>query len=936
MEINKLSFVLFLFLIFSLLINIGYAEEINIAKDCLVKASEYMQGFGGGCFPEKAVDGNKSSCWRALYPCWIELDLGEVKDFNKIKIYLPWTYGRYYQYYIEVSSDGTEWKEVVDERKNTLSSSKKGKIHNTPQIRARFIRLTIIYNSDNMTGDVGEIEVYGEGKAMGNKLNLLKNTGFEEDTNQDGIPDRWSVEGRKELIKLDKRTFHKGEHSLKIVASDTPTGVYQFIPYDGKTMLYKLSFWVKTDLVDTTKAHIKVDYYSGNDKWLGCIYTPHLKIAHLRCFLSVCGKNEWKKYVAYFGRKTPPKKTEKIKISIAVNLWETPNAKGTAWFDDISVKAVEPDPKWKVGYPPIRWKDAKKISYSREVKDSGYLVSPTNPIKYILPNMTPEKGGDDLKITSFSFLSDYEPITFCVHALKKLEDVKLAVSDLILSGSKDTTIPSKNIDVRKVCYLYRKVYFYSHEYILSPTYLEEFDNVSIEKDRTQQFWLTVKVPKDAVPGKYKGNILVQPANAPAKKLSVEFEVFPINLLEPKGVYFGMYAYIPKKRGELKVHYQDMKEHGMTSVCHCWPFGAEVKRGKDRKLKIIWDYNKGLALVLDTYRDVGFSEPIVWYSPQPVTIAEKLGGKLGTEEFAKIYKEIHSLIAEEGKKRNWPEIYFFPADEGYPYPFTEERIRVTQVCNKILKEMGLKTAGHALNHPIPNAINFAKENYFLLDMPLLTFCHPPVCVTEEFPALNSSWKEFIKKAKKDGKKILFYNIDNTGINPEAMRFGYGVALWAKGAKGMFDWHYQYPEGNYYNEWLLSPRGECFLFYYPPDKTHKGGPAIAWEAVREGVEDYKLLYTLDKLIEQAEKSTDIKKKGIAQKAKKEVESILAKIDFSKLNPVSKHALPGKWEREEYGKDDIKVVKGNCKITNGFALEDYDKIRLLICKYIMSLQN
>ena len=50
---------------------------------------------------------------------------------------------------------------------------------------------------------------------------------------------------------------------------------------------------------------------------------------------------------------------------------------------------------------------------------------------------------------------------------------------------------------------------------------------------------------------------------------------------------------------------------------------------------------------------------------------------------------------------------------------------------------------------------------------------------------------------------------------------------------------------------------------------------------------------------------------------------------------HALPGTWEEERYGEDDVKEVRGDYKITNGLTLDDYDRLRSLLCHYIAQLQ-
>ena len=141
---------------------IGYAEETNLAWNCMVSCSK-------GTYPEYAVDGDKNikgGHWEAeldSVPCWLEVDLGEIKDIDKIHLYMYWRGAdRSYQYYIEVSSDRTKWKEVVNERKNTLPSTAEGRVYTFTPTKARFVRLTVTNNTANQAAHVREIEVYGK------------------------------------------------------------------------------------------------------------------------------------------------------------------------------------------------------------------------------------------------------------------------------------------------------------------------------------------------------------------------------------------------------------------------------------------------------------------------------------------------------------------------------------------------------------------------------------------------------------------------------------------------------------------------------------------------------------------------------------------------------------------------------------------------------
>ena len=153
------------FLLFAaagLLVGIGYAEEINLARDAMVNCSNV----NNSRYPEFSVDGKQDGeYWEGGFksaPGWLEVDLGEPRDIDKIHLYMWWGDDRYYQYYIEVSTDRRQWKEVVNERKNTLPDNAEGRIYDFPSTKARFVRITVTCNTANSAAHVREIEVYGK------------------------------------------------------------------------------------------------------------------------------------------------------------------------------------------------------------------------------------------------------------------------------------------------------------------------------------------------------------------------------------------------------------------------------------------------------------------------------------------------------------------------------------------------------------------------------------------------------------------------------------------------------------------------------------------------------------------------------------------------------------------------------------------------------
>ncbi len=80
---------------------------------------------------------------------WIMVDLEKEETISKFLVHCFWDNYRYYQYTIEVSSDGKSWKQVVDYSKNKELSSIDGYTHDIEKQNARYLRLNVLHNSAN-------------------------------------------------------------------------------------------------------------------------------------------------------------------------------------------------------------------------------------------------------------------------------------------------------------------------------------------------------------------------------------------------------------------------------------------------------------------------------------------------------------------------------------------------------------------------------------------------------------------------------------------------------------------------------------------------------------------------------------------------------------------------------------------------------------------
>ena len=131
------------------------------ANLCSGKSVE-VSSFEEGNLPEYAVDGNSATRWTAVnssYPQSITVDLEQTYRLGDLTLDWDGREGaRYYRYYVEVSTDGEHFTEVIDRRKNIVSGSITESLN---QVEGRYIRITATGCNQAGYATLYEIEVDG-------------------------------------------------------------------------------------------------------------------------------------------------------------------------------------------------------------------------------------------------------------------------------------------------------------------------------------------------------------------------------------------------------------------------------------------------------------------------------------------------------------------------------------------------------------------------------------------------------------------------------------------------------------------------------------------------------------------------------------------------------------------------------------------------------
>lgn len=746
--------------------------------------------------------------------------------------------------------------------------------------------------------------------------NLVTNPGFEADADDDGIPDGWTFSwartksgdtddmGRQEPDwARDGDIAHNGEYSARIgVERAIDDGLWQ---QDGISLpegvsIFRLGAWLKVEGADGGGAHVAVVYRSEDGTWLGADYDA----------IMVDEDTDWRHFVSLF---QPPEGTAQLRL----RLWSNFNRRGpiTAWYDDISIEPTDLEEM-----PPLTHIDPTPMpELSDEDRARGYVPFAANYLDVVMPAIVPTDDQLDPTLRISAAPGESEPISFAVRAL----DEQQAMSASIDAFSGDAgVLPEGAVHEGVVRNLVRKIHPRTDDMLSLPAFIEDMHPVDVPASASRWFWFTVHVPEDATPGAYRATISVSSSGGDAQ-IPVELEVLPIELIRPEGVAWGMYDYMHVTYSDapdaIEEKFRDQRAHGMTSVGLCGSHGVETEM-VDGEVVMHWTGETNLERAMSAYLAAGFPEPIQWLIAGDIFRFAQQSGEVGSEEYAAAYRGVIQAVLEKAREEGWPEIIFQPVDEAFEHRPHFERMMVEM---EILKDMGLPVEADGMNgHP-----EGLEEALPYIDY--LNFHDGPFLRRGVYDA--AAWEQFRARMDVLGKTIWFYNVEIASHRPENARFSQGFHLWNTGAKGAYTWSYRSVLDDPY-----APNPErkfIFMHRFPPMADETGGPSIGFEALREGIDDYRYLYTWDRLCEQALLDGTDEQKEIVSTSHAWIADQLAQIDYSQWMGWP---TQGEWTAGTVLTDDgVEAKAGHLKVPGVWEFEQYDEIRRRLAGWIEQLQ-
>ncbi len=504
----------------------------------------------------------------------------------------------------------------------------------------------------------------------------------------------------------------------------------------------------------------------------------------------------------------------------------------------------------------------------------------SNPLDKIFQDSPIPKKVNTKGVFIEALRNEYEPAQVCITSTGYQGPVRIKVNPLVhLSGKYKIS----NINARFVGYIptpplvdgsNRFPFFDSPAAYPDPLIWDE--EVTLKPHQTQPVWITVKVPKDALPGEYKGNIEVITKTGNVV-LPLNLTVYPVTLPETSNFSMGswggdtklaeLFGVVPAgkwQKGDFTPEYLDfvknvsMKnryEHrervftdqpfwpSMKLTKVTWKDGgyvydytlldkliSTVKEGFHNQFKIIClaianEKNKGKKGLLTGSITVLNSDGSV--NP------EKSFSDISTDDprYRAFIGDFFKAMSLHLQEKGWlDKVYFKVTDEpGDKFVASDLRLNayIKQTAPKIRLDATFWKPGKTVElMSKAGSIDLSIVNAWTM-------------------GVKPTYWQTVQKEIKKGREFLLYNDPNIVIDKpliDTRKVGWLCSFY--GVKGYMHWAYCWRSNPWKTPFDVNYGFGAHYLVYPDMARKKIVDSIRWEMLRETAEDYDTLYLLKK--------------------------------------------------------------------------------------------
>lgn len=553
-----------------------------------------------------------------------------------------------------------------------------------------------------------------------------------------------------------------------------------------------------------------------------------------------------------------------------------------------------------------KWKRQEKVFddpepvWSEAQKENGFALFSRPWTEPVWPQQYPRLNEINAPVRAFASWDEYEPLTFSIHPLRDFKEVDVQVSPLRNAAGQQ--IPATAIDVRHVRYmLVRPNYSLFNVYYTAPDVLMPWAPRPLRQGENLRFWLTVYVQPQTPEGFYTGTAVVS-LDDRRVEVPLMLRVLPITLQKDQSLVFGQYYHHPLAAlgtapddfsrqwwyDKAVAEHQHLRDSGMNNITiSLW--------GVKRNGRWLMNYDH-FQRCIDLTRQFGFQTPVVCGLPLSELYRRHMNNadmgshlrlvQIPPPEFFVELTEMVGSIESEARRRQWPELLYYPVDEPSTTAVSVEFM--TRVMQAIKQVPGVRT------------YVTADPSYKPFD-PL----RPYVDVWSCQPFSLSREQVQKEMAERPGLEYWCYPNHISGENDHTPTVGarmtFGFGLWRSGFKALIPWIYQSLSADPWN--YLD--GTSSDFVCRTDDDGKPIPVALWEAQREGIDDGRYIFTLENWIRRAEEAGF---KEAASAARRDLQAI----------------------------EDSILVQPKYKDQNLWNAETFDVYRWLLATHILKIQS
>jgi hypothetical protein len=553
-------------------------------------------------------------------------------------------------------------------------------------------------------------------------------------------------------------------------------------------------------------------------------------------------------------------------------------------FGGVTYAAVDPGaPFTPAPLPAQRWRTPAPRCAERNAGLQAFV--PADPGDYT-PTRCPHPAEQISALHTFLTPGEDEAVWFGVFALDDLRHLTVRV---------ETGDAPVSVDVRHLHCWPQRTGWRSRQWYLTPELLlpwregmmtvpttrglledRPFD---LQTGTTAACWLTLTAAPDAPPGRYEATVTIGGRDREALVLPLHIEVLPFTLQRPTDRHWTLYSdswrWQQMTDAQILAELRDFARHGITGLNSINLGQADLSRLSEGTVTFDAAYYRRITALAPRAGRPGPHVIQAFYA-QAVRDIVAPGVDLRQGPWPQAVSDGVAAVARAAvaATRDLPAWYFYGLDE--PTGDNTYAIQDYQAWH----------AGGARTYAtVANAEFFARAGEYLT----------APCFVSGLIARKDDNARMRAACATRGAEFWWYGI-GCYANPFPQegrmgnnRYGAGLFFWKSGAVAQGIWTYCRPFEDAFNDMdgargnRIEPKDACLVYphFLAPDdwRTYQGAiPTIAWEAIREGADDYAYLYTLTRMIADARRHPDPARRRQAQRAERRLNALVDSIPWA----------------------------------------------------------